>query len=305
MWPRVARVALLAAVAALAGAAAASADVSRLARVEVHLAPGARTQPGTVLFTLGGPIYCGQIKRLAQELNASRVCVDYSANRQASGATRAGRMQDWGDPRYLRYVASVPAQLRADGIKIAKLVLIGVSYSGYAVAQLLATHPELRPDALVVVDSYLDLAARYRATREGRPTRRELKRALRGTPAQRPAAYAARSPSHHLGGLATAVRNGTELVVAWSVSPLEKQEFFGATCSRDANARWLARLATILGEPVLGHVSRLRHAQLLRRWGTGLAALAGVAAPTATLLPAEPILFEPGQRPPWRSYCGS
>ena len=166
-----------AAAAALAVPAAESATHGRIvtARVETHLVPGAYSRPHLLLMTLGGPIYCGQIKKLAAQLSASRLCTDYSANQQRSGATRAGRMQDWGDPRYLSYVAGLPAQLRKEGVKISKLVLIGVSYSGYAVAQLVATHPELRPDALIVLDSYLDLTARFHATREGRPTRREIR----------------------------------------------------------------------------------------------------------------------------------
>jgi pimeloyl-ACP methyl ester carboxylesterase len=295
------------AAALLAVPAAESATHDRIvtARVETHLVPGAYSRPHLLLMTLGGPIYCGQIKKLAAQLNASRLCTDYSANQQRSGATRAGRMQDWGDPRYLGYVARLPAQLRKEGVKISKLVLIGVSYSGYAVAQLVATHPELRPDALIVLDSYLDLTARFHATREGRPTRREIKRALKGTPAQRPNAYLERSPSGHLEGLARAVESGTKLVVSWSVAPDEKEEFFGATCAREANAQWLAQLATILGEPVVGYVSRLRHAQLLHRWGTELAAVAGLVEAPATPLPVDEVSFEPYLRPPVRSYCAS
>ena len=88
---------------------------------------------------------------------------------------------DWGDPAYLASVARVPAQLRADGVKIAQLVLVGVSYSGYANTELVATHPELRPTALIMVDSYLDLPARYRALPPGHDTRAELERAMGGT----------------------------------------------------------------------------------------------------------------------------
>ena len=86
---------------------------------------------------------------------------------------------DWGDPAYLAEVAQVPARLRAQGVKIAQLVLVGVSYSGFANAQLVATHPELRPTALIMVDSYLDLPARYRALPPGHATKAELERAMR------------------------------------------------------------------------------------------------------------------------------
>src|SRR5205823_2301754 len=77
--------------------------------------------------------------------------------------SRADRREDWGDPAYLAGVAEIPGHLRAQGVKISKLVLIGVSYAGFGNAELVATHPELRPAALILVDSYLDLPARYAA----------------------------------------------------------------------------------------------------------------------------------------------
>src|SRR5207344_764049 len=122
------------------------------------------------------------------------------------------RQMDWGDPAYLAQVARVPAQLRADGVKIAQLVLVGVSYSGYANTQLVATHPELRPAALIMVDSYLDLPARYQALPPGHATKAELERAMGGTLTSRPEEYARRSPSNNLTGLATAIRGGMRFV---------------------------------------------------------------------------------------------
>ena len=53
-------------------------------------------------------------------------------------------------------------------------MLIGVSYSGFGVATLATHHPELRPDRLVVIDSYLDLVARRRLLPDGHETAREI-----------------------------------------------------------------------------------------------------------------------------------
>ena len=106
----------------------------------------------------------------------------------------------------------MPARLRAQGLKTAKLVFVGVFYSGFANAQLVATHPELRPAALIMVDSYLDLPARYLALPPGRETKSELERAIGGTLAQRPQEYGRRSPSNNLTGLAAAIRSGMRFV---------------------------------------------------------------------------------------------
>jgi pimeloyl-ACP methyl ester carboxylesterase len=256
-----------------------------------------------MLMTLGGPIYCGLLLPLAQYLNASRLCPDYGRNGETSGASRDKRVEDWGDPTYLRDVARLPAQLRADGVKISKLVLVGVSYSGYANAQLLATHPEVHADALVVIDSFFDLAARYEALPVSHPTHAEIEAVLGGTLAQKPDVYAARSPSHHLDGIAEAIRQGTRLVVVWSVAPSEQREFNSATCSLTADAEWLSRLATLVGHPVVGYVTRMNHASALRDWGEHILALAGVGASFTSPLPAHAFRLAPGQPAPSGSYC--
>jgi pimeloyl-ACP methyl ester carboxylesterase len=62
---------------------------------------------------------------------------------------------------YNAAAARLPAQLERSGVLVSKLVVIGVSYSGFANAELVATHPDLRPAALIVVDSFLDLTARF------------------------------------------------------------------------------------------------------------------------------------------------
>jgi hypothetical protein len=86
------------------------------------------------------------------------------------------------------------------------------------------------------------------------------------------------------------------------VSPREKHEFLGATCSLTANARWLDLLATDLGSPVTGYVTHLAHAYALRDYGRGLLGLAGLwtAAPPRT---ARAVTFAPGQATPPHSYC--
>src|SRR5439155_11817800 len=117
-------------------------------RVELHLTPGARTRPHLLLLTLGGPIYCRQLLALARNVDASLACTDYGPNRYEAPGGRAGRLEDWGDPAYDEAVAQLPGRLRSQGIKISKLVLVGVSYSGFANAELVATHPEMHADGL-------------------------------------------------------------------------------------------------------------------------------------------------------------
>lgn len=271
-------------------------------RVELHLQPDARTRPQLVLLTVGGPIYCMQLEALARNVHASLVCTDYGPNRYVTPGGRAGRLEDWGDPAYDAAVATLPARLRASGVKIGRLVVLGVSYSGYANAELVASHPELRPAALIVVDSFLDLPARYQALPLHHPTRTEMETALGGTPATAAAAYAARSPSHHLAALAALIRGGMSFVDVWSVAAGEQREFRGATCSRLANAQWLSALAGLLGRPVTGYVTHLPHAHALWDRGQGLLALAGIR-PTARPLAARRVTFTPGGGVPAGSTC--
>lgn len=299
---RRARVAAAVLVAAALVLVAAPANGTPIMRLDVHLAAGSRVTPHPLLLTTGGRIYCMQLQTLARHLQASLACTDYGPNRYTTVGSRSGRVEDWGDPAYLAAVARVPQQLRREGVKITRLIVVGVSYSGYANAELVASHPEIHADALVVVDSYLDLAARYDALPRHHETRTEMETVLGGTPATRPAAYASRSPSHHLQGLAAAIRQGTHLVVVWSTSPKEQREFNGATCSRLANAEWLSRLAAILHRPVTGYVTQLPHAHALWDRGMGLLQLAGMARTTRPLT-ARPVTFNPGNAPPASSYC--
>jgi hypothetical protein len=293
---------IVAVLAAVPGAAARSPQAPPLVRVSVQAAAG----PGAhdTLLTLGGPVYCQQLRRLAATLDANLVCGDYwlDADNGAAGA-RTRRREDWGDPSYLAQAArALPDALRAGGLVTRRLVVVGVSYAGYADAELVATHPELHAAALVVIDSYLDLTARYDSLPVGHPTAVEMRAALGGTPQQAPDAYQQRSPSHHLDGLAAAIRGGTRLVVVWSTSPGERREFRGATCDRLADAQWLSDLSTLLGRPVDAYVTQLEHAHALWDRGRDVVALAGIGRGTRAL-PARRATFTPSGSPPAWSYC--
>ncbi len=273
-----------------------------LLRTTMFFAPAAHTVAGPLVLTLGGPVYCAQTAPLARRLGATLVCPDYGQNGERSAATRARRVEDWGDPRYLDAVARLPAQLAEEGVRVSELVLVGASYAGYAAAELVATHPELHPRALIIVDSFLDLPERFRALGAGQPTRAEMVRVLGGTLAQRPGLYGRRSPSAHLAGLAADIRHGMRLLDVWSVAPAEAHEFNGGMCSMRSNAFWLHQLAQILRRPVTGYVTELPHAVALWDWWRQLLALARVA-PANGALPATAITFRPKQQIPKGSYC--
>lgn len=275
---------------------------SPLVREQLTVAPGARVSPHLLLLTVGGPIYCMQLRSLAQRLDASLLCTDYGPNRYERPGERNGRLEDWGDPAYDAAVARLPARVEAEGVEVSKLVVVGVSYSGFANAELVASQPRLHPAALVMIDSYLDLAARFDALPSSHPTRTEIEQSVGGSPVQVPAAYALRSPSHHLGRLAADIRAGMQFVDIWSVAPSESYEFRGATCSLDANARWLAQLAGILGRPVRGYVTELKHAHALWDHGRGALRLAGIQT-TGPPLPARTVRFRPHKAVPHGSYC--
>lgn len=91
-------------------------------------------------------------------------------------------------------------------------------------------------------------------------------------------------------------------VDVWSVSPIEEREFRGATCSIHANAQWLRDLATLLGTPVVGSVTQMRHAHALWDRGRAVLALAGIDSGAAPLL-AQQVVFRPGEPVPAGSHC--
>ncbi len=273
-----------------------------LVRKQLTLVPGARVSPHPLLLTVGGPIYCMQLRHLARYLDASLLCTDYGPDRYEKPGERNGRLEDWGDPAYDAAVARLPARIEARGVKVSKLIVVGVSYSGFANAELVASQPRLHPAALIMIDSYLDLAARFAALPPNHPTRAEIVRAVGGTPDQVPAAYAQRSPSHHLATLAAEIHSGMRFVDVWSLAASEVHEFRGATCSEDANARWLGELATVAGHPVAGYVTQLQHAHALWDHGRSVLRLAGIGR-AASPLPARRVLFQPGEAAPTDSYC--
>ena len=275
---------------------------SPLVRTRLTLAPGARVSPHPLLLTVGGPIYCMQLRRLARYLDASLLCTDYGPNRYERPGERNGRLEDWGNPAYDAAVAQLPARIEARGVKVSKLIVVGVSYSGFANVELVASQPQLHPAALIMIDSYLDLAARFDALPPNHETRAEIIRAVGGTPAQVPAAYAQRSPSHHLATLAADIRSGMRFVDVWSVASSEVREFRGATCSEEANADWLGQLATVSGRPVAGYVTRLPHAYALWFHGRSVLRIAGIGRP-APRLRARRVLFRPGTPAPAGSFC--
>jgi hypothetical protein len=235
-----------------------------------------------VLVTTGGWAYCQQVRALAQHRRLTLLCGRFPRDGYVGLGLRARRHLDWGNAAYLQALAREAAALhhRVGG----ELVLLGVSYSGFGVATLASHHPELRPDRLIVIDSYLDLPARRAAAGTG-GTGREIDAETSGSKA----ALEQRSVS--VDGLATLVAAGTRLQVVWSVAPDEAREFKGATCNLAADAATLQRLADTLGKPVPGWVTTSKHGHDL--WDQGRRIMRGD-------LPGRKVTFRPGGSvPPW------
>jgi pimeloyl-ACP methyl ester carboxylesterase len=275
-----------------------------LLRVDLRLASPDGTSAHPLVIALGGPVYCDQAIAVARFLRASMLCPDYGRDGERSGASRSRRMEDWGDPAYLAAVARAARRLAGQRRGVSPVILVGASYAGFAAAELAATHPELRPRALIVVDSFLDLRERFRALETDQATRAEMIRVLGGTPQQRSRAYRQRSPSTHLAGIAAEIRHGMRFVDVWSIGANAAREFNGAMCSKLANAFWLRRLARLLHRPVTGYVTRLRHATALWDWWRQLLALAGLATAERPL-PATAFRFRAGTPIQPGSYCSN
>ena len=271
---------LLAAVAPIAAAAAHAATDPLVATV--YPAP----HPVGVMVTTGGWAYCEQLRPLARRTGYTLLCGRYARDGYTGPGLRSRRRLDWGDPRYLaRLAATAKALNRSVG---GRLLLVGVSYSGFGVATLATHHPELRPDRLIVIDSYFDLAARRRRLPDRHETAREIDLVTGGSPAE----LTRRSASPE--GLARLLRAGTRLTVVWSVSEHERRFFNGATCARDASAQTLADVARLLGRPVPAWVTRTRHGVNL--WRTGAAIVRG-------RVPGQLVTFRPDGRIPAGSTC--
>jgi hypothetical protein len=245
----------------------------------------AAAQPRGVLATSGGWAYCLQVQALARRFHFTLVCGRYYRDGYTGYGLRSRRLLDWGDPPYL---ASFASKIEAIHRRVGgELVLLGVSYSGFGVATLASHHPELRPHRLVVIDSFLDLAAR-RAAAGPDGTGAEIDAVTGGSAA----ALGVRTVS--VDGLARLVREGTQLTVVWSVAAGERREFAGATCDLHANAATLADLAVALGRPVHAWVTQSRHGHDL--WDSGRRIIAGRP-------PGREFVFGPDGRVPSGSIC--
>lgn len=244
------------------------------------------SHPHGVMVTSGGWAYCEQVRALARRTGFTLLCGRYLKDGYLGYGLRSQRHLDWGNPGYL---ASLATKIQAVHRRVGgELILIGVSYSGFAVATLASQHPEIRPDRLIVIDSYLDLVARRTALPAWHETAREIDTETGGSLSE----LQARNVS--VSGLARLVRKGTELDVVWSVSPGEQREFNGATCNRTADADLLLRLAAVLKRPVSGWVTMARHGHDL--WDHGPALVRGQ-------IPGRQVIFKPGGAIPPGATC--
>lgn len=242
--------------------------------------------PEGLMVTSGGWTYCEQVRKIAQRTRYTLLCGRYYRDRYLGPGLRSERHLDWGNPRYLsRFAQTIRALHRRVG---GRVILIGVSYSGFGVATLASHHPEIRPDRLVVIDSYLDLRARRQRLPDSHETAREIDEETGGS------ARALRQRSASVDGLARLVRDGTRLDVIWSISDEERRFFNGATCDRHANAETLARLARLLRRPVSAWVTERRHGHDL--WDNGAKILRGYD-------PGRLVVFGPDGRIPTAAVC--
>jgi hypothetical protein len=239
-----------------------------------------------VMATTGGWAYCQQLRALARNTGHTLVCGRYEKDGYTGPGLRSKRRLDWGDSDYLASLASTIADVhaRVGG----ELVLLGVSYSGFGVATLASHRPELRPDRLVVIDSYLDLPARRAAAPPGSAIAREIDEVTGGSQ------ESLRRRSTDVRGLAALVRAGTTLLVVWSTSAEEARRFRGATCNARASAGTLAQLAAVLGRPVAAWVTKAQHGHDL--WDSGRRIMAGRP-------PGMRVVFRPGGGIPSGSVC--
>lgn len=242
--------------------------------------------PRGLMVTSGGWAYCQQLRRLARRTNYTLLCARYWKDGYVGRDLRSRRQLDWGNPRYL---ASLAKRAKTIHARVGgKLLLVGVSYSGFGVATLATHHPELRPDRMIVIDSYFDLVARRRGAAPAGPTALEIDRETGGS------VRALRQRSAAVAGLGRLVRAGTRLTVIWTVSDHEKRLFNGVTCDQTSGAGTLSRLARALRRPIPGWVTRAKHGRNL--WNHGVAIVGGRN-------PGARVLFRPDGRIPARAVC--
>ena len=124
------------------------------------------------MVTSGGWAYCEQVRALARRTGYTLLCGRYANDGYTGPGLRAERHLDWGNPAYLD---SLARRVRTAHRKVGgELVLIGVSYSGFGVATLASHHPELQPDRLIAIDTYLELVPRRAALPASHQTARDI-----------------------------------------------------------------------------------------------------------------------------------
>jgi hypothetical protein len=244
--------------------------------------------PKGLLVTSGGWAYCGQMLSVARKTGYTLLCGRYYKDEYTGLGLRPFRHLDWGDPGYLASFAAKTRELH--GRIGGSLILAGVSYSGFGVATLASHHPEIRPDRLIVLDSYLDLVARREHLRDSHETAVEIDDETGGS------ADELRLRSVSAEGLARLVRTGTRLTVIWSVSEQEQRYFGGATCDQHASAATLVELAGLLQRPVSAWVTHTRHGHNL--WNHGVEIIRGHN-------PGRKVVLHPGGPIPASAVCAT
>ena len=132
----------------------------------------ASPKPKGLMVTSGGWAYCEQVRALARRTGYTLLCGRYANDGYTGPGLRAERHLDWGNPAYLD---SLARKVRTAHRKVGgELVLIGVSYSGFGVATLASHHPELQPDRLIAIDTYLELVPRRAALPASHQTARDI-----------------------------------------------------------------------------------------------------------------------------------
>jgi hypothetical protein len=233
-------------------------------------------KPRGLIATSGGWAYCQQVRALARRTRRTLLCGRYAKDRYLDRGLRGLRHLDWGNPAYLTRLAQEIR--RAHRQTHGQLILLGVSYSGFGVATLASHHPELRPDRLIVIDSYMDLVARRRHSPDGSLTAIEIDRETGGSREE----LQRRSVS--VTGLARLLRRGTELVPIWTISDEEQRLFRGATCDLTATAATIAELARRLGRPVPTWITDTKHGHNL--WDRGREIMRGHYPGTRVVFPS-------------------
>jgi pimeloyl-ACP methyl ester carboxylesterase len=135
-----------------------------------------------------------------------------------AGEGRRLHWYSWGAPGQIADLARMPAIAEAHGVNVDphRIYAVGGSMGGQETLLLVARHPHLLAGA-VAFDPATDMARRYydfAALKDGRGLQALARLEMGGTPAEVPAAYARRSPSHYVRQIAEA---GVPLQIYWSI----------------------------------------------------------------------------------------